>query len=353
MTLVVGLVYWVGHVAGSPSSFWLHFVGAALIGARPLLVPLDRFRLGGRLGRRRSCCLSRVRRRSGRAGRCSGRSASCRDDPLRHGIATGVRGRIRRRRGQECTSTADSSRRQVWTESAGWAPTVALGVSASSSCCLACSASQNGRDVAAGTEAPERTLVTFGVWRGRSGSGFSPCRETCASTRPCCGGWAPSVEVRLPEQLDGLDGLVIPGGESTAIGAALRLYGLDEALPAFGGADPRHLRGDDRARPASISGSADIRVAAQRLRPPGARASRPTSTSATATSRCAASSSARRGSRTPGRTSRCWPRSTAIRCSRARAAPRRRVPPGADGRHAGATSCFLRQSVREGSHVGA
>ena len=25
------------------------------------------------------------------------------------------------------------------------------------------------------------------------------------------------VEVRLPEQLDGLDGLVIPGGESTAI----------------------------------------------------------------------------------------------------------------------------------------
>jgi pyridoxal 5'-phosphate synthase pdxT subunit len=43
------------------------------------------------------------------------------------------------------------------------------------------------------------------------------------------------VEVRLPEHLDGLDGLVIPGGESTAIGRLMRLYGLDEAVRAFGG----------------------------------------------------------------------------------------------------------------------
>jgi len=41
------------------------------------------------------------------------------------------------------------------------------------------------------------------------------------------------VEVRLPEELDGLDGLVIPGGESTAIGRLMRLYGLDEAVQAF------------------------------------------------------------------------------------------------------------------------
>jgi len=41
------------------------------------------------------------------------------------------------------------------------------------------------------------------------------------------------VEVRLPEQLDGLDGLVIPGGESTAIGRLMRLYGVDEALRRF------------------------------------------------------------------------------------------------------------------------
>jgi pyridoxal 5'-phosphate synthase pdxT subunit len=41
------------------------------------------------------------------------------------------------------------------------------------------------------------------------------------------------VEVRLPEQLDGLDGLVIPGGESTAFIRLMRLYGLDEAVRAF------------------------------------------------------------------------------------------------------------------------
>ena len=41
------------------------------------------------------------------------------------------------------------------------------------------------------------------------------------------------VEVRLPEQLDGLDGLVIPGGESTAITRLMRLYGLEEAVRRF------------------------------------------------------------------------------------------------------------------------
>ena len=41
------------------------------------------------------------------------------------------------------------------------------------------------------------------------------------------------VEVRLPAQLDGLDGLVIPGGESTAIMRLIRLYGLEEAIRAF------------------------------------------------------------------------------------------------------------------------
>jgi pyridoxal 5'-phosphate synthase pdxT subunit len=45
---------------------------------------------------------------------------------------------------------------------------------------------------------------------------------------------AEPVEVRLPEQLDGLDGLIIPGGESTAIGRLMRLYGLDDAVRAFG-----------------------------------------------------------------------------------------------------------------------
>jgi pyridoxal 5'-phosphate synthase pdxT subunit len=46
---------------------------------------------------------------------------------------------------------------------------------------------------------------------------------------------AEPVEVRLPSELDGLDGLILPGGESTAIGRLMRLYGLDEALRRFAG----------------------------------------------------------------------------------------------------------------------
>jgi pyridoxal 5'-phosphate synthase pdxT subunit len=44
---------------------------------------------------------------------------------------------------------------------------------------------------------------------------------------------AEAVEVRKPEELDDLDGLVIPGGESTAIARLVRLYGLEEAIRAF------------------------------------------------------------------------------------------------------------------------
>jgi len=43
------------------------------------------------------------------------------------------------------------------------------------------------------------------------------------------------VEVRKPEQLEGLDGLVVPGGESTTFMRLMRLYGLDEALRTFTG----------------------------------------------------------------------------------------------------------------------
>jgi pyridoxal 5'-phosphate synthase pdxT subunit len=41
------------------------------------------------------------------------------------------------------------------------------------------------------------------------------------------------VEVRKPEQLEGLDGLIIPGGESTAITRLMRIYGLEEAIRTF------------------------------------------------------------------------------------------------------------------------
>jgi pyridoxal 5'-phosphate synthase pdxT subunit len=43
------------------------------------------------------------------------------------------------------------------------------------------------------------------------------------------------VEVRKPEQFDSLDGLVVPGGESTTFMRLMRLYGLDEAVRSFGG----------------------------------------------------------------------------------------------------------------------
>ena len=51
-----------------------------------------------------------------------------------------------------------------------------------------------------------------------------------------------AVPVRLPEELEGLDGLIIPGGESTSIGRLMRDYQLTEeirdqakkGLPVFG-----------------------------------------------------------------------------------------------------------------------
>jgi 5'-phosphate synthase pdxT subunit len=42
------------------------------------------------------------------------------------------------------------------------------------------------------------------------------------------------VEVRLPEQLEGLNGLIIPGGESTTIAKLAENYNLMEPLRAFG-----------------------------------------------------------------------------------------------------------------------
>ena len=40
-------------------------------------------------------------------------------------------------------------------------------------------------------------------------------------------------EVRLPEQLEGLDGLIIPGGESTTIGKLAATFGLIDPLRDF------------------------------------------------------------------------------------------------------------------------
>ena len=47
---------------------------------------------------------------------------------------------------------------------------------------------------------------------------------------------AHAVAVKRPEQLDELQGLVIPGGESTTIGKLMRKYGFIEAIQAFAAA---------------------------------------------------------------------------------------------------------------------
>ncbi len=47
-----------------------------------------------------------------------------------------------------------------------------------------------------------------------------------------------AVEVRLPEDLSGLDGLIIPGGESTTIGKLANTYGLTEPLREFAAEKP-------------------------------------------------------------------------------------------------------------------
>jgi 5'-phosphate synthase pdxT subunit len=47
-----------------------------------------------------------------------------------------------------------------------------------------------------------------------------------------------AVEVRLPADLEGLDGLIIPGGESTTIGKLAEIYGLMEPLRTFAAEKP-------------------------------------------------------------------------------------------------------------------
>ena len=42
--------------------------------------------------------------------------------------------------------------------------------------------------------------------------------------------------MRLPDELDGLDGLVLPGGESTTIMRLAELYGLEAAIRSYRGA---------------------------------------------------------------------------------------------------------------------
>lgn len=80
---------------------------------------------------------------------------------------------------------------------------------------------------------------------------------------------AECVEVRLPAQLDDLDGLIIPGGESTTIGKLAALYGLDVAIRRFYAEQGRPVYGTcagmiyvarDAGRPQPVLGLIDVSV---------------------------------------------------------------------------------------------
>ena len=76
-----------------------------------------------------------------------------------------------------------------------------------------------------------------------------------------------AVEVRLPHELEGLDGLIIPGGESTTIGKLAIAYDLVEPLKEFG--EEKAIWGTcagaiflskDAHRPQALLGLMDISV---------------------------------------------------------------------------------------------
>ncbi len=77
-----------------------------------------------------------------------------------------------------------------------------------------------------------------------------------------------AAEVRKPEQLAGLDGLIIPGGESTTIGKIARAYGLIEplrdlaqaGLPVWGTCAGMILLAKDIGQEAPHLGLMDIKV---------------------------------------------------------------------------------------------
>jgi pyridoxal 5'-phosphate synthase pdxT subunit len=76
------------------------------------------------------------------------------------------------------------------------------------------------------------------------------------------------VEVRLPEQLEGLDGLILPGGESTTFGKLAEAYGLIEPLrrlassmPMWGTCAGLIFMSRDVGMPQPILGVLDVVVA--------------------------------------------------------------------------------------------
>lgn len=79
---------------------------------------------------------------------------------------------------------------------------------------------------------------------------------------------AEPVEVRKPEELEGLDGLIIPGGESTTFGKLASTFGLVDPLrqfcsagkPVWGTCAGMIFLARDVGRPQPVLGVMDVRV---------------------------------------------------------------------------------------------
>jgi 5'-phosphate synthase pdxT subunit len=70
-----------------------------------------------------------------------------------------------------------------------------------------------------------------------------------------------AVEVRKSGQLEGLDGLIVPGGESTAMGRLIGLYDLEQPLRTFPGAVLGTCAGMILMARDGLMGQVDISVA--------------------------------------------------------------------------------------------
>ena len=172
-------------------------------------------------------------------------------------------------------------------------------------------------------------------------SASSRSRATSRRTRRRSRAWAPRrCRVRRAKDLDGLDALILPGGESTTISKGLERLALYEPIEAFARAG-RPVLGtcagaillarEVENHPVRSLGLARRRRGAQRLRHAG-RLVRGARGGGRRGRACAASSSARRGCAGPGPTSRCSRASTAgrSRCARATSGRRPSTPSSPD-----------------------
>ncbi|MEJ7717099.1 MAG: pyridoxal 5'-phosphate synthase glutaminase subunit PdxT [Thermoleophilaceae bacterium] len=128
--------------------------------------------------------------------------------------------------------------------------------------------------------------------------------------------------VRTPADLEGLDGLIIPGGESTTMTLGVEREGLAEPLRALAAAGAPVLGTCaglimlDREHLGILDVSARRNAFGRQIQSfevdlgPGRPRRRTSPRTATRSARC---SSAPRGSRSTARASRCWPRWTATR----------------------------------------